>query len=141
MDLRQYLRIFRAHWLGMLLLTLIGVAAALGWALIQPKVYAADSSAIVQVSGQSAGSNDVSNALVGNNLATSRVKTYVDLGSSRSVAERVIEDLSLTQSPSDLARRITVTNPLDTVSIRVSASAATPEEARDIAEAWVRAMA
>ncbi|WCM56083.1 polysaccharide biosynthesis tyrosine autokinase [Microbacterium sp. EF45047] len=34
-----------------------------------------------------------------------------------------------------------MTNPLDTVSLKVTAQASSPEQARDIAEAWVRGMA
>lgn len=136
MDLRQYLRVFRAHWLGIVLIVLLGVAVAFGWTLLQPRVYSADASAVVQ----SRDSSDISSAMAGNNLAVSRVKTYVDLGSSRSVAERVIGELDLDVSPQALADRVSVSNPLDTVSLRVTADAPTPEGARDLAEAWVRAM-
>ncbi|MGF3055964.1 polysaccharide biosynthesis tyrosine autokinase [Microbacterium sp. YY-01] len=138
MELREYLRVFRAHWLGMILITLAGIGLAFGWATIQPKVYAADASAVVQATRTS---DDLGSAMVGNQLASSRVKTYVVLGQSRSVAERVIEELGLDTSPESLVRRITVTNPIDTLSLQVTARAGTPEAARDVAEAWVRAMA
>lgn len=138
MDLRQYMRIFRAHWLGIILITVAGVAVAFGWTLLQTKVYSADSTAIVQAERAS---DDVGTAMAGNSLANSRVKTYVDLGTSRSVADRVIGELRLDTSPQALVNQISVSNPIDTLSIRVSAEASTPEAARDIAEAWVRGMA
>ncbi|MFB7843210.1 polysaccharide biosynthesis tyrosine autokinase [Microbacterium sp. NPDC056052] len=141
MDLREYLRVFRAHWLGMVLITLLGVAVAFGWTLLQPKVYTADASAIVQANtAADAGDNSLSSAMLGNSLTSGRVKTYVALGQSRAVADGVIKDLSLDVSPDQLVKQVTVTNTVDTTTLMVSANAATPEKARDIAEAWVRSM-
>lgn len=137
MELRDYLRIVRAHWLGIVLLTLLGVAAAWGWSALQPRVYTATTSGIVNAA--SAG-GDAGSRLVGNQLAQSVVKSYIDIASWRSVAQFAIDDLGLETTPEALVSRVEVTNPLDTVVIRVSADASTPEEARDLAESWVRGM-
>lgn len=138
MELRQYLRILRAHWLGILILTVLGVGLAYGASLLQPRIYTADATAVAQATSTS---TEISAALAGDSLATSRVKTYVDIGTSRSVAQRVIDELGIDTSTQALVNRVSVTNPLDTLSLRVSAEARSPEEARDISEAWVRAMA
>ncbi|HTN56249.1 MAG TPA: polysaccharide biosynthesis tyrosine autokinase [Microbacterium sp.] len=137
MELRDYLRIFRAHWLGMGLIIVGVVVLAFGWTLVQPKVYTADATAIVRATG----TDDLGMISLGNNIANQRVKTYVELGSSRAVAGRVIEELGLEQSPESLVGQVSVANPIDTTSLRVTADASTPEQARDIAETWVRAMA
>lgn len=139
MELRDYLRIFRAHWLGMVLIVVGAIVVAFGWTLVQPKVYTADATAIVQA--RSGNGDDLGMISVGNNIANQRVKTYVALGSARVVAERVIDELNLEQSPESLVSTVSVTNPLETTSLQVSVNAATPEHARDIAEAWVRGMA
>ncbi|WCM56082.1 YveK family protein [Microbacterium sp. EF45047] len=102
MDLRHYLRIFRAHWLGLLILVVSALVVAFGWTLLQPKIYAADTTAIVQAT---ASGDDLGAKTLGNQLANSRVKTFVNLGTSRSVAERVIEELGLDTSPSGWSRR------------------------------------
>lgn len=47
MELRDYLRIARAHWLGVVLCILLGTAVALGWAWLQPRVYTADANGFV----------------------------------------------------------------------------------------------
>lgn len=141
MDLREYLRVFRAHWLGMLLITILGVVVAFGWTLLQPKVYTADASAIVQANtAGTTGDNNISSAMLGNTLTSGRVKTYVTLGQSRAVAEGVIKDLHLDVNPDSLAKQVSVTNAVDTTTLQVTANAPTPEKARDIAEAWVRSM-
>ncbi|WP_368498764.1 polysaccharide biosynthesis tyrosine autokinase [Herbiconiux sp. A18JL235] len=138
MELRSYLPVLRAHWLMIIAITILGGAVAFGWTLFQPKVYTADSSGYV-----SAGNNtDTGNALVGNNLAESKVKSYIDIGQSRAVAQYAIDDLGLSGvSPEGLVGRITVTNPSNTVLIKVSATGPSPTEARDLAEAWLRGIA
>lgn len=140
MDVNQYLRIFRAHWLGVVLLTLVGVVLAYGWTMLQPRVYTADSTAIVQAK-QVGGSDDLGSQSLGNVVAQGKVKTYVTTGTERSVAQRAIDELGLDTTPEVLSKAVSVTNPLDTVVIKVSANASTPEGARDLAEAWVRGMA
>ena len=42
MELSDYLRVLRAHWIGVLALTLLGLALAAGYTVTQPKVYAAN---------------------------------------------------------------------------------------------------
>ncbi|MES2867646.1 polysaccharide biosynthesis tyrosine autokinase [Microbacterium profundi] len=138
MELRDYLRVFRAHWLGMVLIIVGALVLTFGWTLLQPKVYTADATAIVQA--RSGNGDDLGMISVGNNIANQRVKTYVALGSARVVAERVIDELGLDQSPESLVSTVSVSNPIDTTSLRVSVDAGSPEKARDIAEAWVRGM-
>lgn len=134
MELRDYLRIARAHWIGLLLSIVLGVLVALGWTALQPRVYTADASGfVVAVSDQS----DAGSSFVNNNLAMSRVKSYVQLGGLRTVAEHAIEELGLAETPEELVRRVTVSNPIDTVIIQVRATGPTPEAARDLATAWV----
>lgn len=136
MELTDYWKIVRAHWIAILSITILGALAGLGWAMIQPKVYVADASGIVSLGANT----DLGSALAGENYAKSRVKSYLDLARSRSVAETAIETLGIDANPDALNSRITVTNPMDTATLRVSASAPTPEEARALAEAWVAAI-
>ena len=136
MELSDYLRVVRAYWRGVLAVVLIGVGVAAGVSLVQPRVYQADASGFV-----SAGtSTSTGEASVGDMLAKSRAASYVDLARSRATAQTVVEDLGLTASPSALIARVTVTQPLDTVLIKVSARAATPLAAQQLADAWVRAL-
>ena len=138
MELRSLLPILRAHWIAIVAFIVLGGAVAFGWSLLQPRVYSADSSGYV-----SAGSNsDTGNALVGDNLAQSKVKSYIDIGTSRAVAQAAIDDLGLSGvTPEGLVGRITVSNPADTVLLKVTATGPTPTQARDLAEAWLRGIA
>ncbi len=137
MELSDYLRVLRAHWIGVLGIVLAGVAAAAVFTLTQPKVYAADATGFV-----SAG-NDSNPALgsVADTLAKSRAKSYVDIATSRATAQDVINQLGLQQSPSSLIGSISVDQPLDTVLLKITARSATPLGAQKLANAWVSALA
>lgn len=136
MELRDYLRGLRRHWLAIILMTLVGVGAGYGWTLLQTPVYTAGASGYVQ----STLTEDVGLTTLGDSLARSRVQSYLDIAGWRSVAENAIDDLDLETTPEQLVTRVSVENPADTVIIKISAEAATPESARDLAEAWIRAM-
>ncbi len=136
MELQDYLRIFRQHWVAIIVATLVGGIAAFGWTLTQPKVYTSNGSAVVSA-GTSASIGD---ALVGDNLAKSRAKTYLDVAKSREVANYAIEQYGFTASADALVGRVNVTNPLDTSILRVAATGSSPEEARTLVEAWIAGM-
>jgi len=136
MELQDYMRIFRQHWVAIIVATLVGGLLAYGWTLTQPKVYTASGSAII-TTGTSASIGD---ALVGNQYAISRVKSYLDIAKSRQVAEYAIEQMGITASPDAVVGRVTVSNPLDTAVLRVSANGDTPQEAQALAEAWIAGM-
>lgn len=137
MELTDYLRVLRAYWRGVAAFLLLGVAVAAGVSLVQPKVYQADASGFV-----SAGTtNSAGEASVGDSLAKSRAASYVDLAQSRATAQTVISDLGLDVAPATLIGAVSVSQPLDTVLIKISARAATPVSAQQLADAWVQALA
>ncbi|HEY7717179.1 MAG TPA: polysaccharide biosynthesis tyrosine autokinase [Pedococcus sp.] len=136
-ELTDYLRIARIYWRGIVAFVLLGVAVAAGVSLVTPKVYQASASGFVSAGA----ATNPGEASVGDTLAKSRATSYVDLAKSRATAQAVTERLGLRQTPAGLIGRITVTQPLDTVLIRISARAATPREAQQLADAWVAALA
>ena len=137
MELSDYLRVLRNHWVGVLLLIVLGVAAAALYTYTQPKVYAANANGFVTTGATS----DPAMASVNDSVAKSRAKSYVDIATSRAVAERVIADLRLDTDPSSLIERISVEQPIDTVLLKVTARSSSPREAQQLADAWVVALA
>ncbi|WP_082104326.1 polysaccharide biosynthesis tyrosine autokinase [Demequina soli] len=136
MNLSEYTQVVRAHWAAIVLITALGAAAAFAYTLTQPSVYTATGSAIITTGP----SEDLGSALVGDNYAKSRVKSYLDIAKSRKVAEYAIEGLGIDASPDALVASVTVSNPLDTAVLRVSANGSSPDEARDLVEAWIAGM-
>ncbi|QWT24871.1 polysaccharide biosynthesis tyrosine autokinase [Subtercola sp. PAMC28395] len=115
------------------MITIIGGLVAWGWTFTQAKVYQANSSGIVALST----SGDIGSTSVGDSLAKSKAVTYVGLGESRAVAQLVITNLGLKTSPEALVGNVTVTNVLNTPTLKVSAKAATAEGAKSLADAWI----
>jgi capsular exopolysaccharide synthesis family protein len=136
MELSDYLRVVRAYWRGVAALVLLGIAVAAVLSMVQPKVYQADAAGFVSTGT----STNAGEASVGDTLAKSRATSYVDLATSRATAQDVIDDLGLTAAPASLIGNITVTQPPDTVLIRIGARAASPRQAQQLADAWVRAL-
>ena len=137
MELRDYLRVLRNHWLGVVLIVLLAVAAAFAYNFTQPKVYAANANGFVS----SGLGSDPALASVGDSLAKSRAKSYVDIAQSRATAQDVIDQLGLDTTPAALIGRVSVEQPDDTVLLKITARADTPLEAQQLADAWIVALA
>src|SRR5690606_26081578 len=69
-----------------------------------------------------------------------KVRSYIEYGSSRAVAERTITELGLDTSPEALVSSISVANPDKTPIIKVTAASKSPEGARDLASTWLSSM-
>ena len=133
----NYWRIVRRHWLGVVAIVLATVAIAAAYTLTQPKVYSANANGFVSTGP----ADNPALSSVNDQLAKSRATSYVDIATSRATAQAVIEDLGLDASPAGLVGSISVTQPKDTVLLKITANAGTPEEAQQLADAWVRALA
>lgn len=138
MDIAQLMRLLRRRWFLIIACGLVAALLGAGWAALQPRVYAANATGTVTASTPS---TDPSSAAVYEHLAKSKVASYVQWAQSRSVAQYVIDNLQLDRSPEGLAAEITVENPDDTPVISVTATAKTPELARDIATTWIQGLA
>lgn len=137
MELSDYLRVIRTHWLGALLVVVGTVAVAAGVTLLQPKVYAANANGFVTAPG----SSDPGVGTINDALAKSRVKSYIDLAKSRATADRVIDQLGLPATAASLIGQIDVDQPVDTVLLKITARSSSPVEAQRLADAWVAALA
>lgn len=135
--MQRVVRILRAYWKAIVALTVAGGLVGLAWSAVQPRVYTADASGYVAAV---ASDGSTGAALAGDQLALSKVKSFIDMGYWRSVAETARTELGITDSPEALVQRVHVSNPIDTVNVRVDATGPTPESARDLAEAWIRGM-
>lgn len=137
LTLVDYIRVARTYWKAILAFTLALTLAAFVWLMLQPKLYASDSTGIV-VAG---GADNLGLSLAGDNLAKSKAKNYQSLAGSRLLADRVIADLSLTTSADALLTSVTVVVPSDTSEIKVTATSEVPQQAQQIADAWVQSLA
>jgi len=131
----QYLRILRRQWFVVLLLALLATCGAAAYTERQAPVFESSTQLFVSAGGTQ---TDISELQTGSTFTQQRVKSYADVVTSPSVAEAVITSLGLTDSPQELASRIAVTNPLDTVLLDISVRDGDPVRAAAIANAVAR---
>lgn len=137
MELADYFRVLRNHWIAVSVSVIVCAVAAFAWSSTQPEVYQANSSGFV-TSG-SGGDPGLDN--LNDTLSRSRAASYVALAKDRQTAAYVIEELGLETTPESLVGNIDAAQTPDTVVIQITARAGTPEGAQKLADAWVKALA
>lgn len=131
MTLQEYVGILRRQWIVIVALTIVGAGAAFGYARTLPPEYS--STAAVMVIPQR---GDSTNELVqGSSYVQSLVQTYAVLASSPLVLTPVIDELGLDETATQLAKRVSVVNTLNTVVIEISVTDTGRERAQDITAA------
>lgn len=131
MELRDYITVLRKGWILILVLALVGVAAAAGFSLLKKPVYSA--SAQVFVSTETSGS--ASDLAQGNTFTQQRVLTYSNLVSTPIVLLPVVSSLKLDMNADQLAKMVSATAPTSTTLISITVEDTDPVQAADIANA------
>ncbi|WP_312348727.1 polysaccharide biosynthesis tyrosine autokinase [Actinomyces sp.] len=139
MTLEDFLKLTRRHIGAILMCMVLGGVGAFGLLQVTPTQYTAGSTAYVRVTvptddGTEASANAYYNA---SQLATQKVKAFVPVFTSQTVAQAVIDDLKLNTTPSELAGNLTASNATNSLTISVTATADTADQARAIADAVV----
>lgn len=138
MEIRDYLRAVRRHWIAIFLMTVLGLGVAWGWAAMQTPVYQSTASGFVKT--RTLNDGQILTPQNEDSFARTKVPTYLEMAGWRSVGEKAAEVLGVSTPPQHLLSRITVDNPASTNIIRISAQGASPESARDLADAWMQAL-
>ena len=108
---------------------LLGLAGGLGYVSVQPKLYTATSQAMVVVSG--------TDAFDQSSISGQKASVYAALAGSQNVANRVAKTLKTSSMEGTLSGSADAVPGLFTL----TATASTPERARDIANAGIKAVA
>jgi capsular exopolysaccharide synthesis family protein len=131
LDLRDYLRILRRYWLGILTAVLLGLLAGGGASVLTRPSYAAETQLFVAI--QSSGS--VQDLQQGNTFSQARVQSYVKTIDSPVVLNPVIEALGLDMTSEALASRVSASTDANTVLINITVTDASAVQAAAIAQA------
>ena len=107
---------------------LLGLAGGLGYVSVQPKLYTATSQAMVVVSG--------TDAFDQSSISGQKASLYAALAGSQNVANRVAKTLKTSSMEGTLRGSADAVPGLFTL----TATASTPERARDIANAGIKAV-
>lgn len=131
MELQQYLKIIRDYWRSIFATLFIVVAAVAGYTIVQDPTYRADATVFITVeSGDTAG--ELSQ---GANYAERQVQSFVQVVSTASVLQPVIDELDLDSTPASLSRSISASSPNATSLIEIAATGENSAEVTDLANA------
>jgi len=126
------LGVLRTRWRLLAVTALLGGAAGLVALLAATPLYTTTTTTFVSVNGAA---TSAATSLDGSDLTGQRVASYVDIVTTSDVMAGVIEDLGLPLNPGQLADKIDVNNPRDTVSIEISVTDPNPALAQSAANA------
>jgi succinoglycan biosynthesis transport protein ExoP len=133
MEIKQYIRVLRAHWV-LILTTVVICTAALGaYAWTREPVYAAHTQLFVSATAEPG--LTPSEVYQGGLASQARAESYARIASSPPVAEAVIQELGLARTPESIQSAISATVPAETVLIDVTVRDESPELAKEIADA------
>lgn len=124
--------LLRRGWLVIVASLVAGLGLAFAFSMTQPVLYSATSAGYV-VAGNSA---TVGDAFAGSSLAAEKAGTYLPLVESRSVANRIAEELALPSTDPVVGR---LEGSAEGVIFRITATADSPEFAAQLADAAIRA--
>ncbi|WP_280432030.1 YveK family protein, partial [Nocardia brasiliensis] len=127
MGLIEYWRVLRRRWIVVAAAVLVCLLAAAGYAQTIPVTYKASSSMYVSMST----GTSVNDSYQGGLAAQQRVRSYLDLLTSATVAQRVIDDRGLRLSVGELRSRISASSPPATAVLVATVTAPAAAEARD----------
>lgn len=130
MELRDYLRILRRRWLSIVAFMLIGVGVGAAVTVLATPMYASTTRLFVSTPV----SDTDNNALQGSQFASGRVASYANLIKGNAIAQKVIDQLHLTESPTDLTAQITATPVTNTVILEVTATDPSPARAQQLSQ-------
>jgi receptor protein-tyrosine kinase len=121
----------RTRWWFPVAGLLIGGLAALALSLTTTPQYSSHTQLFVSTTG----SNSPTDALQGSQFSQQRVSSYAQLLVGEELAGRVVDELDLDMSASELAGEVTASPVVDTVLINVTVTDPSPERAQQIAKA------
>jgi len=130
MVLGQYFDILRRRWLSVLIPVFLALALASVVIFTTPATYTATTRLFFSVTGESA-----SDLAQGSTFAQRQMSSYTQVATSRMVLEPVVRRLALPLTPSELAKSVKATVPLDTVILEIAATDRDPRRAAEIADA------
>ncbi|WP_051208937.1 polysaccharide biosynthesis tyrosine autokinase [Propionicicella superfundia] len=131
MELTDYISILRKYWLSVLGLLVSGLIAAASVTFFMTPVFTASTSLFFTVNG----ADTVGDLNQGSTYANTQVKSYMQVVTTQTVLQPVIERLELTMSPSELAQSVSTTVPTNTAILEISVTNADATQSASIANA------
>ncbi|MDY3049557.1 MAG: polysaccharide biosynthesis tyrosine autokinase [Rothia sp. (in: high G+C Gram-positive bacteria)] len=141
MDIKDIIALLKARWSSLLAFTLLGLLLAGAVTALTPQSYSSNTTALVSAPlNQGAQSNPTAN-YANNNLAQAKIPSYLQLGSTRTLAQYAIDELNLQTSPEQLLQQVKVSHPAQSLLIRIDTQAESAQQAQELAQVWAEGLA
>jgi capsular exopolysaccharide synthesis family protein len=137
LNVTEYLRIIRKHWVPVTALALVGIVFASIFAFTRTPTYTTTSTVFVSFHG----AESTSELATGTTYVQRRVVSYANLVRSAQVLEPVVEELGLDTNAGELGTRVQAAPVTDTVLIDITATDADPMLAARIANTVAESLA
>lgn len=131
MVLRDYFNVLRKNWLIIIVSTLLLLGGAAAWTFTRTPQYEATTQLFVSVRS---GDSSAGELTQGSAYAQQAVASYMEIADSAIVLDTVREELDLTESRRELAKRISADSPQGTVLINIRATDPDPQQAALISD-------
>ncbi|GAA4753307.1 polysaccharide biosynthesis tyrosine autokinase [Amnibacterium soli] len=131
MDLHEFLRTVRRSWAVIVSVLALFIIVGAAYTIVQKPSYSASSTAYVSVATNSS-VNDLSQ---GADFVQQAVKSYAGVATSAYVLDRVADRLNVQGGVGALKQQVSASAPVDTTLLEVTATASSPSEAAEIANA------
>lgn len=135
MTLEEFTRLLKRQWRLTAATVLVGAFAAIVLGLVAGRTYRATANLVLTPSANAAAEAGARSSVL---ISSSGMATYAHLATSVDVAAAVVAELGLSESPSDLSRRLVASVPANSYLIDLSATADTADEAARIANTAAR---
>ena len=89
LSLKDIFHMFRVHWIGMIVITLIGTMVGLGIGLNTPTRYQSSQNVYIYIQGNQTSSSDSQNIIDGLRM----INTFKDFVTDSSVAKKAIDSI------------------------------------------------
>lgn len=129
MNLQDFIKLLRSRWITVCATIVAAVLAAVALSLLTTPLYQASTRLFVSTKA----SSSLAETYQGNRFSQERVKSYAELLTGGTLAQRTIDKLGLDMSAQTLQSHVTASAKLDTVLIYVQVLDESPVRARDIA--------
>lgn len=136
MELRDYLRVVRRRWVIIVVTTLVVVGVAALYTLVSTPMYAST----VRLFVTTQQSDTAADTYQGGLFSQQRVTSYADNAKSHALASRVIDDLDLDMTPSELSDSVDAQVVPETVNLELTVTNASPAMAQALAQAYAEGM-
>jgi capsular exopolysaccharide synthesis family protein len=129
LNFQDFARLLRTRWLTVCVTIVIAVLGAVAVSLLTTPLYQASTRLFVSTKA----SSSLAETYQGNRVSQERVKSYAELLTGVTLAQRTVDKLGLDMSAQELQAHVKASAKLDTVLINVAVLDESPVRARDIA--------